>query len=81
MKGLKPSSAERYDQYGSNVYDFDRNVELGIKSNAPELPKGFKSILSRDSMQKIHEADVVDQKAKMVNFVPHLEPLNMAYVG
>ena len=32
-------------------------------------------------MQKIHEADVVDQKAKMVNFVPHLEPLNMAYVG
>lgn len=81
LKGLKPSSAERYDQYGSNVYDFDRNVELGIKSNAPELPKGFKSILSRDSMQKIHEADVVDQKAKMVNFVPHLEPLNMAYVG
>ena len=81
MKGLKTSSAERYDQYGSNVYDFDRNVELGIKSNAPELPKGFKSILSRDSMQKIHEADVVDQKAKMVNFVPHLEPLNMAYVG
>lgn len=81
LKGLNPTSAKQYDHYGSKVYDFDRNGELGIKSTAPELPKGFNSILSRNSMQKIHEADVADQRTKMVNFVPHLEPLNIANVG
>lgn len=81
LKSLDESSANKYNHYGSQVFDFDRNGELGIKSNAPELPKGFNSILSRESMQKIHEADVKDQKAKMINFVPHLDPVNIAFVG
>lgn len=81
LKGLEPQEAKQYDKYGSKVYDYYRDGELGITASQPELPDGFNPKLSKDYMRKIHEADVADQKAKMVNFTPHCEPLNMAYVG
>ena len=81
LKGLAPEEAKQYDKYGSKVYDYYRDGELGVKTSQPKLPDGFNPKLSKDYMRKIHEADVADQKAKMVNFTPHCEPLNMAYVG
>jgi len=62
-----------YDKYVSDTYDYYRNKEVRVRVPKPQLPQGFNTILSEESMRKLHELNQLDQAKKMKSFIPHIE--------
>ena len=60
-------------RYKQRCYNHDRILELGGKEKSPALSKKINKVLSRESMENLHNLDVQDQKAKMETFVPYIE--------
>ncbi len=68
----KPLNNNR-NRYKQKCYNHDRTLELGGREKSPSLSKKINRVLSRESMEKLHELDVKDQKAKMETFEPYIE--------
>ncbi|MBD5402731.1 hypothetical protein HDR58_08035 [bacterium] len=81
VKNLTPEEMTLYDEYISKTYDYYRLKELNIHIPKPELPSGFNPILSEESMKNLYNINNLDQKEKLIGFIPHVETPNKMFMG
>lgn len=72
VKGLSNKQYEAYNKYIKECYNYTRNLELGIQTPTPKLPKGLPSILSQKSMENLHHLNAQIEAAAKETFTPHL---------
>ena len=72
VKGLSEKQYEIYNKYIKECYNYTRNLELGIQTPTPKLPKGLPSILSQRSMENLHHINAQIEAAAKETFTPHL---------
>lgn len=72
VKSLSEKQYEEYNKYIKECYNHTRNLELGIQTPTPKLPKGLPSILSQKSMENLHDLNAMMECAAKEGFSPHL---------
>jgi hypothetical protein len=73
VKGLSEKQYDSYNRYIKECYNYTRNLELGIQTPTPKLPKGLPSILSQRSMENLHDINAQMEAAAKEAFTPHLK--------
>lgn len=72
VKSLSEKQYDSYNRYIKECYNYTRNLELGIQTPAPKLPKGLPSILSQKSMENLHDLNAMLENTAKEGFSPHL---------
>lgn len=72
-KALKPEEIKEYNKYLSAIYDYYRDLELGIVSPKPVLPAKFNQILSESNMIRLHTLADKEKAILEKDFVPHIK--------
>lgn len=73
VKKLSEKQYEQYNKYIKECYNHTRNLELGIQTPTPKLPKGLPAILSQRSMENLHYMNTMIENAAKEIFSPHLQ--------
>lgn len=73
IKMLDDKQYSKYNEYLEACYNYYNRLELGLPAVKPKLPKGFKSVLSEENMQKLHDIGSYQTKVAEQGFTPHVK--------